>query len=256
MNLWHAVILGMVEGITEFLPISSTAHLMLAGRLLGLEKTSFLTTFEISIQLGAILAVVSLYWRSFFVRLEILKRITVAFLPTAVLALFFYKKIKQALDSDATALWSLFIGGILLIAFERWHREKDSAEDDLSKMSYGQAFTIGLFQSIALIPGVSRAAATIIGGLCLGFKRKTIVEFSFLLAVPTMMAATGYELLKNASVFSKDQFSALAVGGIVSFVVAILSIRLLLRFIQNHNFTWFGFYRIAIALIFWLFIVR
>lgn len=256
MDLRHAFIFGIVEGITEFLPISSTGHLILTGKLLGFPQSDFLKTFEIAIQLGAILSVVVLYWKSLLMNFEVLKRVAAAFIPTAVLGLVLYKIIKKfLLSSSEVVLWSLFLGGIFLVIFELFHREKEDAHTDLSGIPYSKAILIGVFQSLAMIPGVSRSAATICGGLLLGVKRKTIVEFSFLLAVPTMLAATALDLLKSASSFSADQMGFLGVGFIVSFIVAILSIRFLLFFIKNNNFIPFGIYRIAVALLFW-FVIR
>jgi len=255
MNFFQAIIFGIVEGVTEFLPISSTGHLILTSELLKLPATEFLKSFEIAIQLGAILAVVVLYWKSFFVESEVLKKVIVAFLPTAILGIIFYKLIKQfLLGNEQVVLWSLFIGGFILIIFEIFHKEKAGATEDLSKISYRQAVAIGFFQSVAMIPGVSRAAATIIGGLTLGLRRKTIVEFSFLLAVPTMAAATGLDLFKNANAFSADQFGILAVGFIFSFLTALGAIKFLLHFIKNNSFISFGIYRVALAALFWFLI--
>lgn len=252
MNLLHALIFGIVEGITEFLPISSTGHLILTAQLLGLKQSEFIKSFEIAIQLGAILAVVLLYWKSLLMNFEALKRVVAAFIPTAVLGFIFYKSIKKFfLAGDIIVLWSLFLGGLFLIIFEWRHKEKKDALEDFSKISYGQAALIGIFQSFAMIPGVSRSAATIVGGLFLGIKRKTIVEFSFLLAVPTMLAATALDLFKNASSFDQKEFQFLAVGFIVSFFVAILAIKLFLRFVQRHNLILFGIYRVLVALLFW-----
>jgi len=252
MNFFHAVILGVIEGITEFLPISSTGHLILTSKILQLTQTDFLKSFEISIQLGAILAVVVLYWRSFFVKFEILKKVIVAFLPTAILGLIFYKVVKQfLLGSETVVLWALGLGGVFLIIFEIFYRERQDAVDELEKISWRQSLIIGLCQSIAIIPGVSRAASTIVGGIALGLKRKTIVEFSFLLAVPTMAAATGFDLIKSGGGFSLDQFGLLAVGFILSFLTAIAAIKLLLRFVKNHSFVSFGVYRIILAILFW-----
>ena len=252
MNLVHAIIFGIVEGASEFLPISSTGHLILTARLLALAQTDFLKSFEIAIQLGAILSVLVLYSKSFLVNFEVIKRIVAAFLPTAILGFIFYKLIKKfLLSSDQVVLWSLFIGGIVLVLFEKIHRVKPDAIKDISEMSYAQAFWIGVFQSVAMIPGVSRSAATIVGGLILGFERKMIVEFSFLLAVPTMLAATGLDLLKNANAFSMDEFGFLLIGFSSSFVVALVCIKWLLRFVQSHSFIAFGIYRIVLALAFW-----
>jgi len=252
MDIFNAIIFGIIEGITEFLPVSSTGHLMLTARLLGFSQTEFMKTFEIAIQLGAILSVVVLYWRSLLVDFKVMQRLAVAFAPTAVLGIIFYKIIKTVLlDSQQIVLWSLFLGGIFLIIFELFHKEKEDAGAELANISFKKAFWIGVFQSVAMVPGVSRSAATIIGGLFLGLKRKTIVEFSFLLAVPTMLAATGLDLLKNAGAFSVHQFFFLAVGFLVSFAVAILSIKFFLYFIKSHNFIAFGVYRVLIALLFW-----
>lgn len=253
MNLLHAVVFGVVEGVTEFLPISSTGHLILAARVLKYAQTDFLKSFEIAIQLGAILSVVVLYWRLLLVDSKVLKRVIAAFAPTAIIGVIFYKIIKKVLlGSDRIVLWALFLGGIFLIIFELLYREKKDAKDEISSITYKQAFIIGIAQSIAMVPGVSRAAATIIGGLALGLKRKTIVEFSFLLAVPTMLAAVSLDLIKNASAFTKDQFVFLAAGFAVSFIVAVMAIKFLLLFIKRHNFIGFGVYRVAVALLFWL----
>ncbi len=252
MNSLQAIIFGIVEGITEFLPISSTGHLMLTGHVMGLSQTQFLKCFEIVIQFGAILSVVFLYWRSLLVNMEILKRVIVAFIPTGILGLTVYKLIKKyLLSSNTVVLWSLLIGGIFLIVFEILHREKDGAVEDLSNIPYSNCIVIGLFQSIAMVPGVSRSASTIVGGLLLGLKRKTIVEFSFLLAVPTMLAATGLDLMKNAGDFSWAQLHFLSIGFVVSFFAAMASVKYLLRFIKNHTFIPFGVYRILLVAVFW-----
>ena len=248
MDLLTAIILGIVEGVSEFLPISSTGHMILASYLMGLEHTEFLKSFEIAIQVGAILSVVALYWRILLVDFEVIKRVIVAFIPTGVLGLTVYKFVKGYLmGSAAVVLWSLFLGGVFLIVFELWHREEDSAVDDLSRIPYKTAVIIGLFQSIAMIPGVSRSASTIVGGLILGLKRKTIVEFSFLLAVPTMLAATVYDLYKTGAQMTLPQLDFLIAGFVTSFIVALLRIKFLLRFIQTHTFIPFGVYRILLV---------
>jgi undecaprenyl-diphosphatase len=253
MDLWTAFILGIVEGLTEFLPVSSTGHLILAGKLLGETETDFSKSFKVAIQLGAILSVVVLYWRSLFVDWAIIKRIIVAFVPTGILGFLLYHRVRALLDNDRVVLASLAIGGVVLIVFELVHREKKGQENEkLTEITYFQCVLIGLCQSIAMIPGVSRSAATILGGLALGLPRKTIVEFSFLLAVPTIAAATGKELYENSAHFSGPEFEALAVGLVVSFVIALISIRLLLRFIKTHTFIPFGVYRIVLAGALWL----
>lgn len=249
MDLTIAVILGIVEGISEFLPISSTGHLILASSLLGLDADSdFLKSFNIAIQVGAILSVVVLYWRDLLVKRDVILRVIVAFLPTGVIGLTLYKLIKSyLLGSTSVVLWSLAVGGLFLIVFEYLHKDREQAPAGPEAITYRQAFIIGLFQSLAMIPGVSRSASTIVGGLVLGLHRKTIVEFSFLLAAPTMAAATAYDLLKSGPLFSADQFLFLAVGFVMSFAVALLSIQFLLRFIQTHTFIPFGIYRIVLV---------
>jgi len=250
MTLLQSIILGVVEGFTEFLPISSTAHLILASRLLGLEQTEFQKTFEIAIQLGAILSVIVLYWRK-FLNIQVLARVITAFIPTGIIGFALYKVVKTYfMDSEAIVLWSLFLGGVVLIVFELLHREGDDAVADVEAIPYSKCALIGLFQSISMIPGVSRAGATIIGGLILGLSRSTIVEFSFLLAVPTMLAATLYDLYKNAATFAPQEFGVLAAGFIASFLVALLAIKFLLAYVRTNTFIPFGVYRIVVALAF------
>lgn len=251
-----SIILGIVEGITEFLPVSSTGHLILASRLLGLGQTDFLKSFEIAIQLGAIFSIVFLYWKTIIKDFEALKRIFVAFIPTAIIGLALYKIFKEYFFSDTIVVYSLFIGGIIIIIFELFYKEKQGAENEIKEISYKKSFLIGVFQSIAIIPGVSRSAATIVGGLSMGIKRKTIVEFSFLLAVPTMLCATAYDLVKSAPRFAPGDFSSLLIGFIVSFVVALFAVKWLLKYIQKNNFIAFGVYRIVIALLFFFLFLK
>jgi len=252
MSIFQAVIFGIVEGITEFLPISSTGHLILTARTLGLFPPSeFLKTFEIAIQLGAILAVVVLYAKTMILDKEVLKRVLASFLPTAIIGFAFYKTIKTfLLGNDQVVLGALLLGGIGIIVLETFYKSKEPCIKEMKDLTYWQAVLIGVFQSIALLPGVSRSAATIMGGLALGVNRKTIVEFSFLLAIPTMVAATGLDLIKSASHFSQEEMFLLAVGLSVSFLVAIGSIKFLLYFIKRHDFVVFGIYRILIAVLF------
>lgn len=254
MNAIEAIILGVVEGITEFLPISSTAHLILASDLLSITQSDYVKSFEIIIQLGAILAVVYLYWRR-FLDIGLLKKIFVAFLPTAAIGLLLYSFIKEYLfENTAVILWALAVGGVLLIILERYHfRASEEQVLDINMITYSQCLKLGLFQAIAMIPGVSRSAATIIGGMLMGIPRTTIVEFSFLLAVPTMAAATGLDLIKSSGSWDMSQIGTLAFGFIVSFVMALISIKWLLKYISKHTFTAFGVYRLIIVFIFLLF---
>ena len=253
MTYAQALILGVVEGITEFLPVSSTGHLILASKLFGLESTEFLKTFEIAIQAGAILAVLVLYAKYLMSDWRVIRLLLAAFAPTAVLGFIFYKLIKRFLLANSMlVLLNLFLGGILLVVFEKFYKEKKSGGiSEIKSLSYGQAFLIGLFQSAALLPGVSRSAATVVGGLSIGVNRKTIVVFSFLLAIPTMLAATGLDVIRNASIIQSTNVVLLGIGLVTSFVMAALSIRFLLRFIQNHSFLGFGIYRILVAGLCW-----
>jgi undecaprenyl-diphosphatase len=250
LDAFHSVLLGVVEGVTEFLPVSSTAHLILASRALHIGETEFLKSFEIIIQLGAILSVVVLYWRK-FLDIDVLKKLVVAVFPTGVIGLTVYKAIKgYLLGNVIVVLIALIVGGIALIVFERFDRGVER-EVDFSEITYRKAFLIGLFQAIAVIPGVSRSAATIVGGSLIGVGKRTIVEFSFMLAVPTMLAASGLELIKNRSALH-DNMHVLAIGFVVSFITAILAIKSFLSYIKKRDFSLFGWYRIALALVFFL----
>ncbi len=254
MSYIHATILGIVEGLTEFLPISSTAHLILASDLMHLVQSEFNKSFEIIIQMGAILSVVFLYYKDLF-KWSMIKKLFVAFIPTAVIGLLLYKFIKASLiGNTVVVLWALALGGILLIVFERVFAKKialnESEDSSLNEISYKQSFVVGLFQSLAVIPGVSRSAATIIGGMLWGVKRKAIVEFSFLLAVPTMIAATGLDIYKNVNAFTNSDWKVLALGLIVSFITAILAIKFFIAYIQKNTFSAFGWYRILLVIIF------
>ncbi|HEY6018732.1 MAG TPA: undecaprenyl-diphosphatase UppP [Candidatus Paceibacterota bacterium] len=253
----QALILGVVEGITEFLPISSTAHLMFASSLLGLAQSDFVKSFEIAIQLGAILAVVVLYWRT-ILDWRLMSKIVTAFIPTAIIGLVLYHFIKTyLLGNTLAALWVLGIGGIVLIAFEWWHGKQATRDHEtISEISYTQAALIGVAQSVAVVPGVSRSAATIGGGLLMGINRETIVQFSFLLAVPTMAAATGLDLLKSYKDFTSADVTVLAIGFVASFVVALIAIKWFMGFVRKHTFTGFGLYRIAAALVLFFLIFK
>ncbi len=251
MDIIHAIVLGVVEGITEFLPVSSTGHMIIASHLMQIPESDFLKTFEIAIQLGAICAVAGLYWRTFLLDWEVVVKVFTAFIPTAIVGFLLYKLIKHYLLGNAlVVVVSLLVGGIFIVVFERFYKVKKDQVKEASKITYVQALIIGLCQSLAVIPGVSRSAATIIGGLCLGISRKTIVEFSFLLAVPTMLAATILDILKTESDISSNEWGILAIGFVVALVVAWLSVKFFLRYIQKHDFTAFGIYRIVAAIVF------
>ncbi|QQS60297.1 undecaprenyl-diphosphate phosphatase [Candidatus Falkowbacteria bacterium] len=246
MNFFQAIILGIIEGLTEFLPISSTAHLIIANRLLAISITDFVKSFDIIIQLGAILAVVVLYARRLLLDRPTLQKIIVAFIPTAIIGFFLYPFIKNnLLENIPLMAYALIIGGIIMIIFEY----KKPTQKLEKHISYYRALLIGFFQSLAIIPGVSRAGATIIGGQSLGISRKTIVEFSFLLAIPTMIAASGLDVIKSDFKFTTYEWSLLAVGFVTAFITALLAVRFFLRYIEKHSFSAFGWYRIIIGLL-------
>lgn len=253
MTILHSIILGIVEGITEFLPISSTGHLIITSHLLKLPHTDFLKSFEIIIQLGAILAVIVLYFKS-FLKIKNLTRVVAGSIPTAIIGFILYGFVKNnLLGSTSIVLWALFLGGLIIIIFEYFYKNKNTqGEKTISDISHTQSFFVGLFQSLAIIPGVSRSAATIMGGLALGIPRHTIVEFSFMLAVPVMIGATGLDVYKNYSVISSGDPILLVVGFLTSFIVAIIAIKFLLKFIKKNNFTPFGIYRIILSIAFFL----
>jgi len=248
MNIIQSVIYGIVEGLTEFLPISSTGHLIIVSKILG-DSSEFIKNFEIVIQLGAILAVVVIYGKRLLTDFDLFKKIITAFIPTAILGLIFYKIIKQYLLGN---IWvvalAMLIGGVIIILFEKGYKNKARPIFG-DKITYKQAGLIGLAQSLAMIPGVSRSAATIIGGLALGLNRKQIVEFSFWLAVPTMAAASGLDLFKNYQSLAGDQMTYLVIGFVAAFVTAFATIKVFLKFIQKNDFIVFGVYRIIVSLI-------
>ena len=254
MDYLTAIILAAVEGLTEFLPVSSTGHIILAAILLNVPQTPFAKSFELALEFGSILAVVALYWR-LFLKIEVLKRLLVAFIPTGIVGLLIYRFFKDVLfGNQQIVLWALLLGGIFIILFEWRYRERSDI-DAITKIPYKHCFLIGLFQVISVIPGVSRSAPTIMGGLALGMKRQTIVLFSFLLAVPTMVAASGFDLLNSYSQFSSGQVNILLVGFVTSFLVALPAIKLFFDFIKRNNFIPFGIYRIVIVVLFFFLVI-
>lgn len=250
MNIFQVIILSIIEGVTEFLPISSTGHLILASNLLKIPQNEFVKSFEIIIQLGAILSVVAIYSQTLRKNTKLWKTLLVAFLPSGIFGFTLYKLIKHYLIGNSfVVIISLLIGGVILILFEKYfsHKKKIGTVEHLS---IRDAIVIGLFQTISMIPGVSRAAATIIGGMVVGFDRKTAVEFSFLLAIPTMAAATGLDLLKSGFSFTGQEFLLLGIGFIGAFITAWLAVKYFLRYVQNHTMAPFGWYRIIVAFLF------
>lgn len=255
MDIIHVFILSLIEGLTEFLPISSTGHLILASKLLNIEPTAFTKTFEIVIQLGAILAVVVLYFKKLTTSINLLKKLAVAFIPTAIVGFTLYPLIKNVLLGSSTiTLNALFFGGIALIGVEWFLKRKKTDAQEISEVTYKQALIVGTFQSLSVIPGVSRAAATIVGGLLTGLNRPTATEFSFLLAIPTMFAATALDIYKSKEMISQQGFLALFIGTVLSFFFAIVAVKFLIGFVKKHDFTGFGIYRILLAIAYWLII--
>ncbi len=251
MTLLESILLGLLEGFTEFLPISSTGHLILAEHALGLGSDGFTKSFTIAIQLGAILAVVLLYGKKLLRAPQLIGKIIAAFIPTAIVGLTLYKFIKESLLGNvAVVAWSLGIGGALLIIFELTRgKQLSDKHDSIEDIPYWKAIGIGFAQSLAMIPGVSRSGATIVGGVLLGLSREAIVEFSFLLAIPTMLSATAYDLYKNAEQLSLDNAVLIAAGFVSAFLAAYVTAPALLRFIKRRSFIPFGIYRIGLALV-------
>jgi undecaprenyl-diphosphatase len=257
MTIFHTIVLSIIEGITEFLPISSTGHMILASTLFKIQETDFVKSFEIIIQLGAILAVAILYWKKLLLNKKTFINVVIAFLPTAFVGLVLYKFIKTVLLGNPwIVVWSLAIGGMLLILLEIFHKETSDQKNNIEDMSTLQAFVVGCAQSVSVIPGVSRAAATIVGALAVGMKRAPAVEFSFLLAIPTMMAATGLDLVKSSAHFTENQYGLLGIGLLGAFITALVVVTWFIGFVQKHTFIPFGIYRIVIAIAYTFIVLR
>lgn len=250
MNIIQSIILAIIEGLTEFLPISSTGHMIIASSLLGIAENEFVKNYTVIIQFGAILSVVVLYWKRFFKSFDFYIKLFVAFIPAAVIGLLTADYIDMLLGNVIIVACTLLLGGIFLLFVDKIFEKNESNTD--SEPNTKSAFIIGVYQVIAMIPGVSRSAATIIGGLTQKLTRKAAAEFSFFLAVPTMFAATCYKLLKiyqSQAGFSGNDIQILVLGNIVAFVVALLAIKFFINFLTKHGFKVFGYYRIAVGLI-------
>ncbi len=248
MNYLQAFIIAVIEGLTEFLPISSTGHMMIGTAILGMQATPFVKLFTVAIQLGAILSVVVLYFKRFFKSIDFYIKLLVAFIPAAIAGLLLGDYIDMALENLMGVAMALFIGGIVLLFVDKWF--KNNSLDDEKEITLPKAFKIGLFQCIALWPGMSRSASTIIGGMTQGLTRQTAAEFSFFLAVPTMFAATAKKLLdfyKDGLTLNSQEISLLAFGNVVAFVVALLAIKSFIGFLNKHGFRGFGWYRIIVG---------
>ncbi|MGB5218084.1 MAG: undecaprenyl-diphosphate phosphatase [Smithella sp.] len=255
MDIIQTIILAIIEGITEFLPVSSTGHMILASSFMKIQNDSFVKTFEIAIQLGAIGAIVILYAKRFLKGINIYIKLGIAFIPTAVVGFLAYRIIKNYLFNPLVVSIALIVGGIILIIIDKHVVTRKTQYMDLENISYKHAVFIGLAQCVSMIPGVSRAAATIIGGVFNGLNKKQATEFSFLLAVPTMFAATGYDLLKTEVTFSANQIVLLAIGFAVAFVFAWLAVKMFLKIVENYGFKYFGYYRIILGVIFILYML-
>jgi undecaprenyl-diphosphatase len=249
MTVFQAIILAIIEGITEFLPVSSTGHMIIGSSLMGIQDDAFVKLFTVAIQFGAILSVLVLYFRRFFKSVGFYLKLVTAFIPAAIFGVLFSDKIDELLESPMTVAISLVLGGIVLLFVDKAFNKP--REDNADNIKYPTAFIIGLFQCIAMIPGVSRSAATIIGGMTQKLTRKAAAEFSFFLAVPTMFAATAKKMFDfyktEGATFSAEQIKLLAVGNVVAFIVAMIAIKTFIAFLSKNGFRLFGIYRIIVG---------
>ena len=247
MTYLQAIIIAIVEGITEFLPISSTGHMIITEKILGVQPTEFVKLFTVCIQFGAILSVIVLYWKRFFKSLNFYYKLIIGFIPAAIIGLLFSKKIDILLGSVEVVGISLLLGGIILALVDKWFKNLSEEEEP----TFVQSFIIGCFQCIAMIPGVSRSAATIIGGMTQKLNRKNAAEFSFFLAVPTMAAASGYDILKtwkaSPEIINSSNIVLLLVGNLIAFLVAIAAIKFFIGVLTKYGFKYFGYYRILVG---------
>ena len=248
MTLYQAILLAVIEGLTEYLPVSSTGHMILGSSLMGIQSDNFVKLFTVAIQLGAILSVIVLYLKRFFQTIGFYFKLLVAFIPAVVFGLLFSDKIDQLLESPLVVAISLLVGGLVLLFVDQLFNNGDINNTD--DITYGTAFKIGLFQCISMIPGVSRSASTIVGGMSQKLSRKTAAEFSFFLAVPTMFGATAkklFDFYQDGFVISQEQVNLLIIGNVVAFIVAMLAIRYFITFLQIRGFRIFGWYRIIVG---------
>ncbi len=250
MNFIEAIILAVIEGLTEFLPISSTGHMIIGSSFMGMKSTDFSKLFMIAIQLGAILSVVVLYFKRFFKSIDFYVKLVVAFIPAAIFGLLLGDYIDSLLENVTGVAISLLVGGIILLYVDKWFNRPSYQEEE--NINYLTALKIGLFQCIAMIPGVSRSGATIVGGMSQKLSRKLAAEFSFFLAVPTMFAATAkklYDFFKDGHTITDEEVKLLVVGNMVAFIVALIAIKSFIGFLNKHGFKIFGYYRIALGII-------
>lgn len=247
MTYLAALILAVIEGITEFLPVSSTGHMIIASSFMGISENPLTKNFEVVIQLGAILSVVVIYWRAFLTSFRFYQKLVVAFIPAAIAGFILNDSIDGLLSNIWVVIVSLLAGGIILIFVDTWFKHAEGTEEQ--DMTWFQAFKIGCFQCIAMVPGISRSAATIIGGMVVGLNRKNAAEFSFFLAVPTMLGASAKKLMDSHKTIQANDALILLVGSFVAFIVALFAIKSFISFLQRYGFKWFGYYRIVLGIV-------
>ncbi|MFK5882617.1 MAG: undecaprenyl-diphosphate phosphatase [Sulfurospirillum sp.] len=249
MDIFQSIILGIIEGFTEFLPISSTGHMIVASKFLGLPQSDNIKAFEVIIQLAAILAVMVIYKEKFSLKkIELWKRLLVAYLPLAIVGFIFRHQIKELFSVQIVAVMFI-VGGVIFLIVEKFYKETEHSTTSVEDVTYRQSLWIGIAQVFALIPGTSRAGSTIIGGLLVGLNRKISAEFSFLLAFPVMLTVSGYDMLKHYREFSSENILTLSIGFLVSFIVAFITIKLFLSFLERFTFVSFGVYRILFGVL-------
>ncbi|MBG8555369.1 MULTISPECIES: undecaprenyl-diphosphate phosphatase [Hymenobacter] len=248
MSYWHALLLAIIEGLTEFLPVSSTGHMIIVANLLGIGQLTFTDTYITSIQLGAILSVVVLYWRRFVQSFDFYLKLAVAFVPFGILGFLLKDVIESLLKNVAVVAWALLVGGVVLVFIDKVF---SGPRKEVTTPNFRQALKIGLFQCLALVPGVSRSAATIVGGLAQGFDRRSAADFSFLLAVPTMFVITAYQLYKTYKIAppGAEDLKLLLFGNVVAFIVALLAVKTFVDFVSRFGFRAFGLYRIVVGVV-------
>lgn len=250
MSLVQAIILAIIEGVTEFLPISSTGHMIIGSSLMGIASDPFVKAFTVAIQFGAIASVVVLYWKRFWQSMKFYYVLALAFLPAAIIGFLLNDVVDALLERVDVVGWTMIVGGIFLVFVDKIFAR--TTEAGSSAVSYVRGVKIGLFQCLAMIPGVSRSAATIIGGLAVGLNRRTAAEFSFFLAIPTMLAASVYKLGKlytGGSTFGNNEIFLLVIGNLVAFLVAMAAVKLFIDYLTRHGFRIFGYYRIVVGAI-------
>jgi len=258
MTIFDSIILGIIEGVTEFLPISSTAHMIITSKLLALKQTESMVAFEVIIQLGATFAIMLIYLDKINLKkINLWTKVIAAFFPLAIIGFLLRHQIKE-LFTVTTSAYMFIIGGVIFFIVEYFYKRKEEKKmvQNVEDITFKQALIVGFAQVFALIPGTSRSGATIVGGMLSGLTRKSAADFSFLLAIPTMLAASGYEFLKNIHTFTTINGAILAIGFLVSFLTAYISVKLFLKFVEHYSLDWFGAYRIIFGLFLLFYLVK